>query len=54
MIIQHAKDGVRYVLCPGETIYANGKFRKVGQTGVLGQLHEKLSRASSSNEVQRR
>jgi cytosine/adenosine deaminase-related metal-dependent hydrolase len=54
-VLQRAKSqGVRTVICDGETIYAEGKFTRVDQTAALRALHDELQSALSDDEVERR
>ncbi len=54
-VVQRAKtQGVTFVMCDGEPLYADGRFTRVDRPAALAALHEKLSHALSADEVHRR
>jgi 5-methylthioadenosine/S-adenosylhomocysteine deaminase len=54
-VIQRAKaDGVKLTMCDGEVIYRDGKFIRVDRDAALKALHDDLSRALASDELERR
>jgi cytosine/adenosine deaminase-related metal-dependent hydrolase len=54
-VIQRAKtEGVTRVMCDGEVIYEEGRFKRVDQAAALKALHNDLAKALSDEEVERR
>src|SRR5262249_3965618 len=54
-LIQRAKtDGVTAVMCDGQIIYQAGRFTEGDREAPLKALHDDLSKALSSDEVERR
>jgi 5-methylthioadenosine/S-adenosylhomocysteine deaminase len=54
-VIQRAKaEGVKMTMCAGEVIYRDSRFTRVDRDAALKALHDDLSRALASDEVERR
>ncbi|MGF1651331.1 MAG: amidohydrolase family protein [Hyphomicrobiaceae bacterium] len=54
-IVQRAKShAVGRVICDGEIIYEQGRFKRVDRAEVLRAIHDDMARALSDDEVERR
>jgi 5-methylthioadenosine/S-adenosylhomocysteine deaminase len=54
VLLRAKTKGVQRVICDGEVIYEEGRFRRVDQAASLRALHEDLQRALTDDEVERR